>query len=486
MNISLTTDSVLLQKTPAAVLFVFENEIPTSPAGLASLLSPVSAKEFNGGAKQQLLLHTAGKITPARILLAGLGKRADLTAETLRRATGQAVKHLQSIGVDRAAFAAPGDDVAPLVEAAILAAYKFTQYKPADEIPTAIQAITISVPRAALAEAKIAARRSQIIAEATNYAREIGNLPGNVVYPAVIADYAKKIAKQHKLKCTVLDKPALTRAGFGGLLAVGGGSDRDPRFIVLEHNGGRPGQRPIAIVGKAITFDSGGISIKPSDKMDEMKFDKCGGVTILGAMQAIAALKLPLNVLGIIASAENMPSSKSYRPGDIITSYKGTDKRAVTIEVLNTDAEGRVVLGDAVTYARQRDAAAIIDFATLTGACVVALGEYAAGIFTNDEALQDKIRAAGNRTHERVWPLPVWQEYKDKIKSDVADIKNTGGRYGGASTGAAFIGTYARNTPWAHIDIAGTAWCTDERPYFRKGATGFGVRLLLDLLQHWR
>jgi leucyl aminopeptidase len=217
-----------------------------------------------------------------------------------------------------------------------------------------------------------------------------------------------------------------------------------------------------------------------------MKFDKCGGVAILGAMRAIARLKLPLNVIGVISAAENMPSSTSYRPGDIVTSYPGPDKRGVTIEVLNTDAEGRIVLGDALAYARERKPQATIDLATLTGACVVALGTYAAGLFGSDELLLERIRAAGERTGERVWLLPLWQEYRDKIKSDVADIKNTGGREGGAITAAAFLEKYVGNTPWAHLDIAGTAWTTEERPYMAKGATGFGVRLLLELLGNWR
>ncbi len=244
--------------------------------------------------------------------------------------------------------------------------------------------------------------------------------------------------------------------------------------------------RPIVLVGKAITFDSGGISIKPSDKMDEMKFDKCGGCATLGLMRAVAKLQLPLNVTGLIAAAENMPSATSYRPGDIVTSYRGKDPRAITVEVLNTDAEGRIVLGDALVYARQLGARAIIDFATLTGACVVALGEYAAGLMGNDEKLQEKIRAAATRTGERVWPLPLWQDYKDKIKSDVADIKNTGGRYGGAITAAAFLAKYVGDTPWAHLDIAGTAWATENRPYLAKGATGFGVRLIADMLNDWK
>ena len=489
MKISLIDTSVFAQKLPAIVLFAFENERLPGPAGFRKLRDNLSRKEFHGAEQQLTLLHTAGKagIRTDRILLAGLGKRDKFTPERLRRAVGTALKKLTSAGIDRAAIQVGADCVDAVVDAAELVNYRFAKYKAPNDDRTEVKSLTLCLPpRSDLRAAKQAVARAQTVAAASNYARDIGNTPGNIVYPAVLADYARQLAKEYNLKCTVLNKAALEKENFGGLLAVGGGSAREPHLIVLEYNGAPDtNARPIALVGKAITFDTGGISIKPADKMDEMKFDKCGGCAVLGSMRAIAELKLPLNVLGVIASAENMPSATSYRPGDIVTSYRGADKRAVTIEVLNTDAEGRVVLGDALAYARERGAQAIIDLATLTGACVVALGNCAAGLLGNDDALQEKLRAAGNRTGERVWPLPLWQEYKDKIKSDVADIKNTGGREAGAITAAAFLAKYVGDTPWAHLDIAGTAWTTEERPYLAKGATGFGVRLLLDLLSRW-
>jgi leucyl aminopeptidase len=489
MNFSVSTSSVLSQKQPAAVLFAFEKERLNGPAAFKRLLRHVGPKEFRGAERQVFLLHSAGKLAPQRILLVGLGKRDKFTVETMRRAMGVAAKRLRSLGIERAAVQATGDvedSLRAIVEAAILATYKFRQFKPDDDNDaTELKSLALCVPpRTELKAAKRIVADAQIVAEAANYAREIGNLPGNVVTPRVLADYARVAAKEHGLACTVLAKKELTKDGFGGLLAVGGGSVNEPHLIVLEYAGAKDAA-PIALVGKAITFDSGGISIKPSDKMDEMKFDKCGGVAVLAIMGAIAKLKLPLHVIGVIAAAENMPSATSYRPGDIVTSYRGTDSRGVTIEVLNTDAEGRIVLGDALAYARQRGAKTIIDFATLTGACVVALGSVAAGLLGNDDALQEKIRESAERTGDRVWPLPLWQEYKDKIKSDVADIKNTGGRYGGASTAAAFLARYVGDTPWAHLDIAGTAWTTEELPYLTKGATGFGVRLVVDLLSRW-
>jgi leucyl aminopeptidase len=488
MNFSLTSSSVLSQKQPAAVLFAFEKERLGGPVTFQNLLRRVGPKEFRGADRQLFLLHTAGKLAPQRILLVGLGKRKNFTTETLRRATGLAAKKLRDSGIQRAALQVPenlDDSLRAVVEASLLATYKFRQFKPDDNDATDLKSLTLCLPaRADVKAAKQILADAQVVAEATNYAREIGNLPGNIVTPRVLADNAHAIAKEHGLKCTVLARKELEKQGFGGLLAVGAGSANEPHLIVLEYHGGKDAA-PIALVGKAITFDSGGISIKPSDKMDEMKFDKCGGVNVLAIMKAVAQLKLPLNILGVIAAAENMPSSTSYRPGDIVTSYRGADKRGVTIEVLNTDAEGRIVLGDALVYARERNAQTIIDFATLTGACVVALGSFAAGLLGNDDTLQQKIRESAERTGDRVWPLPLWQEYKDKIKSDVADIKNTGGRYGGAITAAAFLAKYVGDTPWAHLDIAGTAWTTEELPYLTKGATGFGVRLVADLLRRW-
>jgi leucyl aminopeptidase len=492
MNFLLTTSAALSQKQPAVVLFAFEKERLVGPAAFRNLLARVGPKEFRGAERQLFLMHTAGKLAPQRILLVGLGSRENFTSETLRRAMGLAARKLRDSGIERAAVQVSdslGDDsLAAIVEAAILAMYKFRQFKPQDDNDaTELNSLTLCVPaRADLKAAKRIVAEAQIVAEATNYAREIGNLPGNVVTPRVLADYARTLAKESGIGCTVLAKKELEKGGFGGLLAVGGGSANEPHLIVLEYKGvGADASHPIALVGKAITFDSGGISIKPADKMDEMKFDKCGGVAVLAILKATAALKLPVHVIGVISSAENMPSSTSYRPGDIVTSYRGTDKRGVTIEVLNTDAEGRIVLGDALVYARQRGAKTIIDFATLTGAVVVALGSVAAGVMGNDEALQEKIRVSGRRTGDRVWPLPLWQEYRDKIKSDVADIKNTGGRYGGAITAAAFLAKYVGDVPWAHLDIAGTAWTTDDLPYLTKGATGFGVRLVVDLLRRW-
>ncbi len=489
MKFSFTSRDLFSQKSPASVLFTFENERPDGPPALQRFWRSLNKKEFSGRKKQVLLWHTGGNPGPDRLLLAGLGPRAKFTAETMRQTTGQLVQSLRQAGLAQVMIAVrDADHLAPLAETLLLAGYQFTEFKAPADRAADLKQVTFCLPAGIpTAEARRLVTAARITAEAANYARDIGNRPGNIVYPAVLAGEAQRLARSGGLKCTILDKPALRRRKFGGLLAVGSGSAHDPRLIVLEYKPTRPRNRqPVALVGKAITFDSGGLSLKPGAKMDEMKFDKCGGVAVLGAMRSIAKRRLPVHVIGVIASAENLPSNTSYRPGDVVTSYRGTDKRAVTIEVLNTDAEGRIVLGDALVYARQQKPAAIIDLATLTGACVIALGEQAAGLMGNDERLQDKIRAAGETTGERVWPLPLWDGHRDQIKSHVADHRNIGGREGGALTAAAFLSRYVGSVPWAHLDIAGTAWTTKDRDYLEKGATGFGVRLLTELLSRWR
>ncbi|MGB8168796.1 MAG: leucyl aminopeptidase [Chthoniobacteraceae bacterium] len=439
-------------------------------------LPRVSEKEFS--AKPNALLHHSHEAT----LYVGLGERGRVKAATLRSAAGASTMALKKIGrthlaVELTAWPQFTDAV---VEGIVLADYRFDRFASKRNEP--IENVSVQVPAGDLAAAKRAGQRALVIAEAANAIREIGNLPGNVLYPESLAARAVKLAGKAKLKVSILDETKLRERGFGGLLAVGQGSGRGPRFIILEHRGGPKSQRPIALVGKAITFDTGGISIKPAANMEDMIFDKCGGMAVLGAMTAISRLKVKRNVVGLIASAENMPGGNAYRPGDIVTTYDGKH-----IEIINTDAEGRVVLADAIAYAR-RDcrAAAIVDLATLTGACVVALGEYAAGLFSSDDPLRDRLLAASETTGEKLWPLPLFSEHDDQIKSDVALIKNTGGRWGGASTAAAFLKTFAEDTPWAHLDIAPVAHLGRDRTDLARGATGFGVRTLVELIVCWK
>ncbi len=408
-------------------------------------ISPlVSDAEFSGNAGA--LLHQRHE----DVLCAGIGERGRLDAVKFRVAAGAAALYLRKIGRTRCSVDL---DLWPqfagaAVEGLVLGAYRFERFKakPGEDIAS----IHIRALESDLPAVKRAGARAQIVADATNLARSIANEPGNLLYPATLAERARKLAKSAGLKIKILDERQLRAGGFGGLLAVGGGSERGPRLIVLDHRGGPKGHAPIALVGKAITFDSGGISIKPAADMEAMIFDKCGGMAVLGAMAGIAGLGLKCNVVGIVPSAENLPSGTAYRPGDIVTAYDGKH-----IEIVNTDAEGRVVLADAIAYSRlDCRAAAIVDLATLTGACGIALGEHAAGFWSSDEELRGRVLAAAASAGERIWEMPLFAEYDEQIQSGVALVKNSGGRLGGACTAAAFLKTFAEATPWAHLDIA--------------------------------
>ena len=358
--------------------------------------------------------------------------------------------------------------------------YKFEKYKSKKENNTPDLTILVSKSEKISKAIKIA----EIVSDGAIYTKNIANLPPNECMPATLANFARIISKKNNMKCNVISKNDLKKKGFGGITAVGQGSKNEPKLIILEYNHGSQNEKPIVLVGKAVTFDTGGISLKPGEKMDEMKFDKCGGCTVIGIMKAVSELKLPINVVGIIPSVENMPGGESYKPGDIIKLYSGK-----TAEILNTDAEGRLILADALSYGeKQYSPKVIIDFATLTGACIIALGTNIAGMISNNDKLTQKITESSKRTTEEVWELPLNDDYMDMIKSDVADMKNVGiGRAAGTITAAAFLRNAIENTPWVHIDIAGVAWTqvgTKDKPYNPKGATGFGVRLILDYLQN--
>jgi len=359
-----------------------------------------------------------------------------------------------------------------------LGLYRYLQYKTDPRESVDVTSATLYMGAAADA-AQVGANIGLSIAGGVTLARNLANGPGNAITPTVLGETALALGERYGFAVTVLDKAQLTAQGFRGILAVGQGSAQEPRFIVIEHGSAAEGTPTICLVGKGITFDTGGISIKPADKMDEMKMDMGGAAAVLGAMQAVGELNLPLHVVGIICSAENMPSSSAYRPGDIIGTLSGK-----TIEVLNTDAEGRIVLADGLFYAQRYNPTAIIDLATLTGAIMVALGSHATGMMGTSQDLADRLSRAGEATAERVWQLPLWDEYRDMMKSDIADLKNTGGRYGGAITAGGFLAAFVGDYPWIHLDIAGTAWVERAtRPYYTKGATGIGVRLLVQLLR---
>jgi leucyl aminopeptidase len=304
-------------------------------------------------------------------------------------------------------------------------------------------------------------------------ARDLGNLPANVCTPSYLADQARELAKRYRMKVTVLEREDMEKLGMGALLSVARGSVQPPKLIVLEHRGGPRVQKPVALVGKGVTFDTGGISLKPSAEMDEMKFDMCGAASVLGTLKAAAEMKLPLNVVGVIPTTENMPGGRATKPGDIVTTLSGQ-----TVEVLNTDAEGRLILCDALTYAERYDPAAVVDIATLTGACVIALGHVASGLFANEEGLARELLTAGETAYDRAWHMPLWDDYQEQLKSNFADFANIGGRPAGSVTAACFLSRFTRKFKWAHLDIAGTAWKSGRE----KGATGRPVPLLTQFL----
>jgi leucyl aminopeptidase len=372
------------------------------------------------------------------------------------------------------------DAARAVTEGALLADYRFDEMKsapgPEDQEPKRLEEMVILEKLADKAETiREAARIGRAMAGGEMLARRLGNLPGNVATPSFLAETAERIGTEHGMKVTILGPAEIKEEGMRALLAVAQGSDQEPRFIVMEHRGGAEGEKPLMLVGKGLTFDSGGISIKPSQGMEEMKFDMCGAAAVLGAMQAIGELGVAANVVALVPSSENLLSGSAVKPGDVIGSHLGK-----TIEIINTDAEGRLILADALSYARRFEPAAVLDAATLTGACVIALGHFASAVLGNDESLIEEIRAAGDRVGQRMWPLPMFDEYRDLIKSDYADIKNSGGRPAGTVTAAWFLREFVGEFPWAHLDIAGTAYGDGKLSYQSKGATGAPARAFVE------
>ena len=492
MNITALRADAATRQTPLLVVPVFDGA--DADASLAPLDQALGGQlgelrrrgDLRGKEGDTLLLFPAAGTVPAeRVLLVGVGKPAELTHERLRRAGGTTARQASKLRVSSATFVLPASSVAiadaarAVAEGAVMGAYTFTELKSRDEDapePVELGELALLLPTEAdEAAGREAARVGEIVARGANLARNLGNLPGNVVTPSRLAAVAEEIGRKHGMRVTVLGPKEMEREGMGALLAVARGSDEEPRLIVLEHRGGAEGEKPLVLVGKGLTFDAGGISIKPAAGMEDMKFDMCGGAAVLGAMQAIGELGVKANVVGIVPSSENLLGAKAMKPGDIFRASSGR-----TIEVVNTDAEGRLILADALVYARRFQPAAVLDAATLTGACVVALGHTATGIMGNDDALVEEVRQAGERTGERCWPLPMWDDYHDLIKSDYADVKNSGGRPAGTITAAWFLREFVEGFPWVHLDVAGTAYGDGKAPYLSKGSTGAPTRLFVD------
>ena len=440
--------------------------------------------DLEGKLGQTLLLHRVPGVSAERVLLVGLGKERDLAETPYRTALAAAVRVLRSTGaadatISLAELPVKNRDFAwkaeQVVTAVMEGTYRFDRLKSKPpEAKRALKKIAVhAADKADAAKADPAILRAMAIAEGIAFAKDLGNLPGNVCTPTYLAEQAQELGKRSGIKVEVLEQKDMERLGMGCFLAVARGSHQPPKFIILEYKGGKRDAPPVALVGKGITFDTGGISIKPSAEMDEMKFDMCGAASVLGTMKAVAQMRLPLNVVGLIAATENMPGGNAIKPGDIVTTLSGQ-----TVEILNTDAEGRLILCDALTYAERFKPAAVVDIATLTGAMVIALGHVATGLFSNSDSLAREVLAAGETAWDRAWHLPLWDEYQDALKSNFADIPNIGSRAGGSITAACFLSRFTKSYPWAHLDIAGTGWKSGAE----KGATGRPVALLSHFL----
>jgi leucyl aminopeptidase len=440
--------------------------------------------DLAGRAGSTLLLRSLPGVAAERVLLVGLGERKDYAEGAYRDAVRAAANALRELGAGDAALFLVDTKVGarPVswnVRHAVLgvreAFYRFDQLK--TQKKTASPALShVVLPVSSNSQLQEAVAEAQATADGAELARTLGNLPPNICTPSYLADEAKKLARQFKLGLEVLERRDMERLGMGAFLAVARASHQPPKLIVLRYSGAAKTRKPLALVGKGITFDTGGISLKPAAEMDEMKYDMSGAASVLGAIRALAAMKAPVNVVGIIPTCENMPGGQASRPGDVVTSMSGQ-----TVEILNTDAEGRLILCDALTYAARYQPEAVVDVATLTGACVIALGHVATGLFANDQKLADQIREAAEDAWDRVWQMPLWEDYQEQLRSNFADFANIGGRPGGSITAACFLARFTREQRWAHLDIAGTAWKSGRE----KGSTGRPVPLLVRFaLQH--
>jgi leucyl aminopeptidase len=439
-------------------------------------------KEFTGALNKVKMVHSLGKIAPERILLAGLGKKKGLTAEKVRQAFGSAAQALRIPGICTAGILIPSgiEYVGPAAEGFSLGGYSFDFYKTKQEETVGIETLAVFRDDKMSAEAvEMEIVGAETITGAVSFARDLVSQPGNVATPSYLAERAIGISGRYGLDYSIWDREEIEKHSMEAIMAVAKGSHQPPKFIALEYKGGKEGESPTVLVGKGVTFDAGGISLKPREGMEKMKTDMAGAAVVMGTLMAVAGLKLSVNVVGLIPAVENLPGGAAFKPGDVIKSMSGQ-----TIEINNTDAEGRLILCDAIHQAQTYRPSAIIDVATLTGACVVALGGFATGLMGNDEQLKRALEKAGETTGERVWELPLWDDYGELMKSDIADMKNSGGPTAGTISAAWFLKNFVGKTKWAHLDIAGTAWEEKGRHYLPKGATGAGVRLIVEYLRN--
>lgn len=487
MRVTVVERSPLQVEADALVAGVFKEGLDAAAADLDAALGGALSRlvadgEVKGEPNQTALYHADGRLPARRIVLVGLGDRDKADAERVRQAAGVASRFARDKGCRRVALTllaagAAGDEAAvaeAVVEGALLGLHRLRNFKSKPE-EKAVDEVVVVAPAGAVREA---VERAEVSAEAVCLARDLAFQPGNRMTPRLLAEAAERMAAGAGIEVEVFDERRIEAEGMGALLGVARGSHEPPRFIVMRYRSGRPGAPLLALVGKGLTFDAGGISIKPAEGMEEMRMDKSGGAAVIGALQAIARLRPALDVVGIVPATENLPGGGAQKPGDVVAACNGK-----TIEVINTDAEGRLILADAVAYASKLGARWIVDIATLTGAVVICLGGQAAAVVGNDQALVDAVIAAGRAVGERLWQLPAYEEYKEQYKSTVADLKNVGGRPAGTITGALIVGEFIGEAAWAHLDIAGVAWQDKDLPYKPAGATGFGVRTLVRLAQ---
>ena len=487
MEFTIKSGSPEKQRSACVVVGVFDNRKLSLSAELIDRASNgyiseiIRRGDMEGKLGATLLLHNVRGTLADRVLLLGLGKERDFRDKEFRSAIKSVVKLLNETGSYEAVVYITEEkvkrrEVAWRIEHAVVVAmeavYRFDQMKSEkSEVRRPLRKLTLSVPqRSDLAAGETAAARGLAIAHGMDLARDLGNLPGNVCTPAYMGERALALAQEFPdIKATVMERKEIEALGMGSFLSVTNGSEQPPRFIVFEYRGSPRKQKPVVLIGKGITFDTGGISIKPAGDMDQMKFDMCGAASVFGVLRAVAELKAKVNVIGLIAACENMPSGRATKPGDVVTSMSGQ-----TIEILNTDAEGRLILCDALTYAERYEPEAVVDIATLTGAIVISLGHVAAGMFSNNDTLARNLLAAGDEAYDRAWQMPLWDDYQEALDSNFADFANVGGRAGGSITAACFLSRFAKKLDWAHLDIAGVAWKEGKA----KGATGRPVPLL--------
>ena len=489
MDYSIETATIETLPCDCIIIGLYQNQqLVSSGPVLSESLQNVITKvidrgDTNGKVGETILINVIPDCGVERVLLVGLGENKPLTPKNFRKALLAAVSnlkkpYLKSIACGLAAVAVEGCDlqwnVRQIVEVFNDAVYQFTALKSEKETESKLQKIRITVPESGLASAQQGLMQGLAIADGVGFTKALADLPGNVCTPTYMAEQAIDLGKNYpELRVKILEESDMTELGMGSFLSVSRGSRQPAKLITLEYQGGKKDSKPIVLVGKGLTFDAGGISLKPGQGMDEMKYDMCGGAAVMGTLLAAVKMQLPLNIIGLVPSSENMPDGDANKPGDIVISMSGT-----TIEVLNTDAEGRLILCDALTYAERYKPDVVIDLATLTGACLVALGRVPSGLLGNDDSLCNALIKAGETACDSVWRLPLWEEYQELLKSNFADLANIGGKDAGTITAACFLSHFAKNFRWAHLDIAGTAWRSGQN----KGATGRPVPLLSQYL----